>query len=57
MTASKAAIGSDPAKVEVASRRDRREPEPRSEEKRESIVLNMIFRLLPEAIQDFRCQP
>jgi hypothetical protein len=56
MTASKAAIGSDPAKVEVASRRDRREPEPQCEEKRESRVLNMIFRLLPEAIQDFRCQ-
>jgi hypothetical protein len=55
MTASKAAIGSDP--VEVASRRDRRVPKPQSEEKRESIILNMIFRLLPEAIQDFRCQP
>jgi hypothetical protein len=57
MTASKAAMGSDLAKVVVASRRIPREPEPQSEEMRESIVLNMIFRLLSEANQDFRCQP
>jgi hypothetical protein len=56
-TASKAAIGSDPAKVEFASRRKRREPEPKCVERWESIFINTIFRLLPEAIQDFRCQP